>query len=181
MELIVPTDPDDRMCVTEFRNNLLEICEARNNNAQLTTGTKANQKGYFDTLSQQLRLQNKQIADRVEWKSNDGGDAPIQNLIALTWIPLTLIPPVSDANTLQWKTSPQNFVEQHFDEIMRQYYMNLTACQYDPQKSAKCQAVTARPATHTKWRSQVLAGKALWIMKGVNMECCMSRSKVSTC
>lgn len=57
MELIVPTDPDDRMCVTEFRNNLLEICEARNNNAQLTTGTKANQKGYFDTLSQQLRLQ----------------------------------------------------------------------------------------------------------------------------
>lgn len=44
MELIVPTDPDDRMCVTEFRNNLLEICEARNNNAQLTTGTKANQK-----------------------------------------------------------------------------------------------------------------------------------------
>lgn len=51
MELIVPTDPDDRMCVTEFRNNLLEICEARNNNAQLTTGTKANQKGYFDTLS----------------------------------------------------------------------------------------------------------------------------------
>ncbi|WP_427187210.1 hypothetical protein [Bifidobacterium hominis] len=74
MELIVPTDPDDRMCVTEFRNNLLEICEARNNNVQLTTGTKANQKGYFDTLSQQLRLQNKQIADRVEWKSNDGGD-----------------------------------------------------------------------------------------------------------
>ena len=137
MELIVPTDPDDRMCVTEFRNNLLEICEARNNNAQLTTGTKANQKGYFDTLSQQLRLQNKQIADRVEWKSNDGGDAPIQNLIALTWIPLTPIPPVSDANTLQWKTSPQNFVEQHFDEIMRQYYMNLTACQYDPQKVGK--------------------------------------------
>lgn len=73
MELIVPTDPGDRMCVTEFRNNLLEICEARNNNAQLTTGTKANQKGYFDTLSQQLRLQNKQIADRVERKSNDGG------------------------------------------------------------------------------------------------------------
>ena len=62
---------------------------------------------------------------------------PIQNLIALTWIPLTLIPPVSDANTLQWKTSPQNFVEQHFDEIMRQYYMNLTACQYDPQKVGK--------------------------------------------
>lgn len=122
MELIVPTDSDDRMCVTEFRNNLLEICEARNNNAQLTTGTKASQKGYFDTLSQQLRLQNKQIADRVEWKSNDGGDIPIQNLIALTWIPLTLIPPVSDANTLQWKTNPQNFVEQHFDEIMRQYY-----------------------------------------------------------
>ena len=50
VELLVPTDPNDALCVENFRTSLLEICDARNNNAQLTQGTKGNQEGLFDSF-----------------------------------------------------------------------------------------------------------------------------------
>lgn len=52
VELLVPTDPSDALCVENFRTSLLEICDARNNNAQLTQGTKGNQEGLFDSFNE---------------------------------------------------------------------------------------------------------------------------------
>ena len=46
VELLVPRDINDTSCVFGFTNNLLEVCEARNNNAELQLAAKANQKGY---------------------------------------------------------------------------------------------------------------------------------------
>lgn len=96
VELLVPTDPDDPICVEDFSNNLLEICVARNNNAELNASAKANQKGYFDALADALGEANADVAERIEWKTNDGGDIKVQDLVALTWLTLRWLCPVKD-------------------------------------------------------------------------------------
>ena len=88
VELLVPSDPHSAICKESFRTNLLDICEARNNNAELAISAKANQKGYFNDLKRILESVNPRLADRVEWKTNDGGDIKVQDIIALTWIVL---------------------------------------------------------------------------------------------
>ena len=99
VELLVPRDADNLACVDSFKNDLFEICEARNNNAELPISAKANQKGYFDTLKTLMEKRNPVLCDRIEWKPNAGGDTKLlKNLIALTWIPLALISPVKDEN-----------------------------------------------------------------------------------
>ena len=96
VELLIPRDTDDTACISSFKNDLLEICEARNNNAELNTSAKANQKGYFDDLKALMEARNPVLSKRIEWKTNDGGDIKVQDIIALTWIPLSLISPVKD-------------------------------------------------------------------------------------
>lgn len=98
VELLVPKDINDCDCLLSFKNNLFDICEARNNNAELQLSAKANQKGYFDELRQMLEKSNPKIANRIEWKTNDGGEIKAQDLIALAWIPLNMIEPVCAAN-----------------------------------------------------------------------------------
>lgn len=96
VELLVPSDIEDPNAVFEFKNHLLDICAARNNNVQLQLSAKANQKGYFDELQVLMRNYAPQIYDRVEWKSNDGGDIKVQNIVTLAWIPLSLIDKVHE-------------------------------------------------------------------------------------
>lgn len=96
IELIVPRDMDDMSCVVKFKNDLFDICDARNNNVQLPNSDKANQRGFFDDLKEFMEQRNSQISNRIIWKTNDGGDIKAQDLIALSWIPLSLITPVKD-------------------------------------------------------------------------------------
>lgn len=98
VELLIPTDVENPACVSNFRNALLEICAARNNNVQLQLSAKANQKGYFDDLKKFMDKRNPVVSGRVEWKTNDGGALKAQDVIALAWIPLGLISPVKDEN-----------------------------------------------------------------------------------
>ncbi len=105
VELVVPRDLSNTSCVYAFKNQLLEICEARNNNAELQLSAKANQKGYFDDLKELLENHNRNIANRVEWKTNDGGEVKAQDIVALAWIPLNLITPVRD------ESSPERTIE----------------------------------------------------------------------
>lgn len=98
VEIDVPRDPEDIACVTKYKNDLFDICYARNNNAQLNNSDKANHRGYFDDLKENMELRNKDLADRIIWKSNDGGDIKAQDLVALSLIPLSLITPVKDEN-----------------------------------------------------------------------------------
>lgn len=88
LEVLVPSDPEDEESVAEFNRSLLDICAARNNNVELKLETKANQKGYYEELRKALPPA---IADRVEWKTNDGGDIKVRDLIALAWIPLSVV------------------------------------------------------------------------------------------
>ncbi|MDE7324833.1 MAG: hypothetical protein K2N63_00905 [Lachnospiraceae bacterium] len=96
VELLVPRDVEDSACVGKFKNDLLEICAARNNNVQLQLSAKANQKGYFDDLRLLMEKRNSGVSDRVEWKTNDGGEIKVQDIIALSWIPLNLISLLQD-------------------------------------------------------------------------------------
>lgn len=98
VELLVPYDINDYDCVEAFKNDLLEICAARNNNVELQLSAKSNQKGYFDTLKKYMDESNADVSGRIEWKLNEGGDIKVQDLIALVWIPLSLIDSVEDSD-----------------------------------------------------------------------------------
>jgi hypothetical protein len=88
LEILVPSNVEDDNVVREFASSLLEICAARNNNVELRLETKANQKGYYEQLRKSLP---KDIAARIEWKTNDGGEIKVRDLIALAWIPLSML------------------------------------------------------------------------------------------
>lgn len=89
IEILVPSDMEDGEVVDSFNSSLLSICSARNNNVELTLETKANKKGFYEDLRAALP---KDIAKRVEWKTNDGGEIKARDLIALAWIPLSKLP-----------------------------------------------------------------------------------------
>lgn len=93
VELLVPADLDDEQTVQAFTMALMDVCAARNNNAQLTTEAKANQRGFYEEIRNRLP---EELANRIEWKSNeweDGSAKPIKvrDLVALAWIPLSVL------------------------------------------------------------------------------------------
>lgn len=103
VELVIPADQNP-LTVTDFKSSLFEICEARNNNVQLSKATKANKQGYFDPLKRILAKKNPGLASRIVWKTNDGGNIRAENLIALTWIPLALLDGLTDGHGKPVKT-----------------------------------------------------------------------------
>lgn len=88
VELLVPLDLSDIENVEQFTTSLLDICAARNNNVQLTEETKANKKGFYEEIRNFLP---EDLADKVEWKTNDGGRIKVRDLIALAWVPLSIL------------------------------------------------------------------------------------------
>lgn len=96
VELLVPGDPENQDCVQAFSSRLLDINAARNNNAQLAVSAVANQKGYFDDLRQMMEDHDPELCKRIEWKTNAGGTIKVQDIVALAWIPLGLVPPVKN-------------------------------------------------------------------------------------
>ena len=86
VEVLIPSDPEEAMAMEAFTSSLFEICAARNNNKQLADEAKANKKGLYDYLREQMPSD---IAKRVEWKSNDGGEVKVRDLVALAWISLS--------------------------------------------------------------------------------------------
>lgn len=90
VELLVPSDPDDVRAVQKFEMSVLDICAARNNNAQLTQETKSNKLGFYTEIRDRM---DPAISVRVEWKSNEWESSEtrpikVRDLLALAWIPL---------------------------------------------------------------------------------------------
>jgi len=90
VELLVPSDVDNDNSVQQFEMSVLEICAARNNNAQLTQETKSNKLGFYTEIRERL---DSELAARVEWKSNEWESSEarpikVRDLLALAWIPL---------------------------------------------------------------------------------------------
>lgn len=86
-EIIFPKDSAEGR--DAYESAILEIAQARNNNAQLTDETKANKAGYYDAIRDAL---DRPLVGEVEWKTNDGGRIKVRDLVALTWIPLSVLP-----------------------------------------------------------------------------------------
>lgn len=109
VELLVPSGstPDD---IDAFLMPLLEVCEARNNNAQLPIEAKSNKQGFYDAIKAAVP---KDFAARVEWKPNSWEDedekrpVKVRDLVALSWIPLNAL---NEAGALpkSISVSPQN-------------------------------------------------------------------------
>ena len=125
MELLVPSDPDDVRAVQKFEMSVLDICAARNNNAQLTQETKSNKLGFYTEIRDRL---DPAIAARVEWKSNEWESSEarpikVRDLLALAWIPLNK---ANEAGLLPLDISvaPQNIYRnkgecsKQFDKLM---------------------------------------------------------------
>ncbi|MBE7619550.1 AIPR family protein [Gluconacetobacter entanii] len=125
VELLVPSDPDDCHTVEQFEMSVLDICAARNNNAQLSQETKSNKLGFYTEIRERL---DKKISKRVEWKSNEWESSEtrpvkVRDLLALAWIPLNK---ANEAGLLPLDISvtPQNIYRnkgecsKQFDKLM---------------------------------------------------------------
>jgi len=89
VELLLPSDLNEVDSVEQFTSSLLDICAARNNNVQLSEETKAAKKGFYDEIKQLLPPD---LAKNIEWKTNAGGEIKVRDIIALAWIPLSVLP-----------------------------------------------------------------------------------------
>lgn len=126
IEILVPMslDEDD---VDTFLMPLLDICAARNNNAQLTLEAKSNKRGFYDEIKECVLPG---FAKRVEWRPNTWEDdtekrpIKIRDLVAQAWLPLNCL---NEAGALPINISvtPQNIYRNKgecsakFDELMR--------------------------------------------------------------
>jgi hypothetical protein len=116
LEILVPANPDDEDNVEEFLTSLLDICAARNNNVELTREARAHKRGFYDRIQ---ALLPEEVRKKIEWKTNDGGIIKVRDVIALAWIPLSLL---DLPNNL--RVSPQNIYRNKgecarvFDELM---------------------------------------------------------------
>lgn len=88
IEIIFPHDTAEGR--EDFVSSILEIAQARNNNAQLTEETKANKAGYYDKLKDSMEPV---VAEAVEWKTNDGGRIRAKEAVALSWVALSKLDP----------------------------------------------------------------------------------------
>ena len=86
VEIVFPQEGDGGR--DEFMNAILDIAQARNNNAELTEETKANKAGYYDVIRDAL---DPKLVSQVEWKTNDGGRIKVRDLVALSWIALSKV------------------------------------------------------------------------------------------
>lgn len=125
VELLIPARQDEET-TDAFRSALIDICAARNNNAQLTVEAAANKKGFYDEIKE---FMPEDLTARVEWRPNTWEDeeedrpVKVRDLVALAWIPLNLLNKKS-ALPLDIEVSPQNIYRnkgecsKQFDELM---------------------------------------------------------------
>jgi hypothetical protein len=87
VEILVPID-DSEEVIEDFRNAILDICSARNNNVQLAEEALANHAGHYDFIREVI---DPKLKEQIIWKTNDPGRIPVRDIISLAWIPLSLI------------------------------------------------------------------------------------------
>jgi len=87
VEILVPADNSEET-QQQFKRAILDICAARNNNVQLMVDTKANQAGHYECIKNSL---DPALVGEVIWKTNELGRVPVRDIVALSWIPLSVL------------------------------------------------------------------------------------------
>jgi len=130
-ELLIPTDESDET-LEEFRIAMIDICAARNNNAQLSLEAKANQKGFYDEIRSRFENKVPTLAKRIEWKlneweSDDRTPIRVRDIVSLAWIPLSLLEQEDClSEEEEFKLNPTLLysskakLSEHFDTLMSQ-------------------------------------------------------------
>lgn len=86
IEILYPYSEYDR---NDFLENVLEISDGRNNNAELTAETKAHHSGLYDDLKEYL---DPIVMEQVEWTTNEiGKSIKSADIAALTLIPMYVL------------------------------------------------------------------------------------------
>lgn len=81
IEIITPSQ-DTEMALSDFYDNIAEICSARNSNVQLTDAAKSNQRGCYDYLKGIMPSDF-----QVIWKNGEAGSTKVEDVTALACIP----------------------------------------------------------------------------------------------
>ena len=85
IEIIFPNNEFD----IDFAELVFEISDARNNNSPLTTGTKADHRGYYDVLKSKI---DPEISELISWKDNESGKRiKREDIVAFPWIRTLII------------------------------------------------------------------------------------------
>lgn len=82
IEIITPSD-DTEESLSDFYDNIADICSARNSNVQLTDAAKSNQRGCYDYLKYIMPSDF-----QVIWKNGEPGLTKAEDVTALACIPL---------------------------------------------------------------------------------------------
>lgn len=90
VEIIYPRASNEG--IVDFESAILDVASARNNNAQLNEEAKSHKAGHYDEIK---RVITDDLKSQVEWKTNDGGRIKVRDLVALCWIPLSVIPKIN--------------------------------------------------------------------------------------
>lgn len=98
IEIITPSDNTEE-ALSDFYDNIADICSARNSNVQLTDAAKSNQRGCYDYLKY-IMPSNFQVI----WKNGETGLTKVEDVTALACIPL-------------FKLSSLNYFSEHGMEI----------------------------------------------------------------
>ncbi|TOF21206.1 hypothetical protein CGJ26_11105 [Vibrio parahaemolyticus] len=87
IEIIYPSK--EASGLDDFNDSVLAISAARNNNAQLKETAKANKAGFYDVIKDSL---DPELVGEIEWQENDGGRIKTADIVALSLIPLSILP-----------------------------------------------------------------------------------------
>ena len=83
VEIIYPSNDEEYF---DFAELVFEISDARNNNSPLTAGTKADHRGYYDSLKREI---DPRIGNDITWKDNESGKRiKRDDIVALSLIPM---------------------------------------------------------------------------------------------
>ena len=87
IEVIVPNS-NSKEALKNFRNEIFDICSARNSSKQLSVYTQANQRGIYDGIRECI---DPIVSENVVWRENAGGVIPAHSVVSLAWIPINLL------------------------------------------------------------------------------------------
>lgn len=131
-ELLIPSSRDADV-MEEFRIALIDICAARNNNAQLSQEAKANQRGFYDEIRSRFEAKLPELSKRVEWRlneweSDDRSPIRVRDLVALACIPLSKLEEYDCLSSeMEFTFNPVHLysskakLSEQFDELMAQH------------------------------------------------------------
>lgn len=83
VEIIMPTNSDDKQALQVFFDNLVDICQARNKNQSLKEEALDNKEGIYDFIKDEVLPP--EVSNRIVWKTNEEGDIPSTDIIAFAW------------------------------------------------------------------------------------------------